>query len=97
MILFRGINLTDEQQVTLAGHMGTLRDEGQKGIFKVTIDPKVNAGAAYLKGSFLWHMDGTHDDVPVFASLLSGRVLSTIGGRPNSPTPMPPMRRSLRR
>jgi alpha-ketoglutarate-dependent taurine dioxygenase len=26
-------------------------------------------------------MDGTHDDVPVFASLLSGRTLSKIGGQ----------------
>jgi alpha-ketoglutarate-dependent taurine dioxygenase len=26
-------------------------------------------------------MDGTHDDVPVFASLLSGRRLSATGGR----------------
>lgn len=81
VILFRGIDLTDEQQVMLADYMGTLRNEGEKGIFKITIDPKVNAGAAYLKGSFLWHMDGTHDDVPVFASLLSGRVLSTVGGQ----------------
>ncbi|RZI61441.1 MAG: TauD/TfdA family dioxygenase, partial [Zymomonas sp.] len=30
---------------------------------------------------FLWHMDGTHDDVPVFASLLSGRKLSRVGGQ----------------
>src|SRR5690606_19759012 len=38
-------------------------------------------GADYLKGSFLWHMDGTHDDTPVFASLLTGRKLSAVGGQ----------------
>lgn len=81
VLLLRAVNLSDEDQVTLAGNMGKLRDEGQKGIFKITIDPKVNVGAAYLKGSFLWHMDGTHDNIPVFASLLSGRVLSAIGGQ----------------
>ncbi len=81
VLVFRGLNLSDEQQVTLASHMGTLRNEGEKGIFKITIDPKKNVGAAYLKGSFLWHMDGTHDDVPVFASLLTGLVLSQIGGQ----------------
>src|SRR3546814_20117487 len=40
-----------------------------------------NERADYLKGSFLWHIDGTHDKVPVFASLLSGRRLSAIGGQ----------------
>lgn len=81
VLAFRQLNLTDEQQVALAGLMGTLREEGQKGIFKITLDKQANAHADYLKGSFLWHIDGTHDDVPVFASLLSGRVLSSVGGQ----------------
>ena len=81
VLVFKEINLTDEQQVTLATMLGTVRNEGDKGIFKVTLDKKSNAKAEYLKGSFLWHMDGTHEDVPVFASLLSGRTLSPIGGQ----------------
>lgn len=81
VLVFRGLNLTDEQQVSLAGMIGTIRPEGDKGIFKVTLDDKANAQAAYLKGSFNWHMDGTHDTVPVFASFLSGRVLSSEGGQ----------------
>jgi alpha-ketoglutarate-dependent taurine dioxygenase len=81
VLVFRELALSDEQQVVLASHMGTVRVEGEKGIFKITIDPEVNTGAAYLKGSFLWHMDGTHDDVPVFASLLTGLVLSKVGGQ----------------
>src|ERR1043166_5192178 len=80
VLLFKRIDLTDEQQVRLAGLLGNVRDEGVNGIFKVTIDPKVNKAGEYLKGSFLWHMDGTHDDIPVFASLLSGRRLSDEGG-----------------
>ena len=81
VLVFKKLNLTDEQQVQLAGSMGTLRDEGENGIFKITLDKNANDRADYLKGSFLWHMDGTHDQVPVFASLLSGRVLSTTGGQ----------------
>lgn len=81
VLVFKQLHLSDEDQVTLAGHMGSLRSEGDKGVFKVTLDKTLNASADYLKGSFLWHMDGTHDDVPVFASLLSGRRLSEIGGQ----------------
>ena len=60
--------------------IGIVRDEGEKGIFKITLDNKANTQALYLKGSFNWHMDGTHDTVPVFGSLLSGHVLSREGG-----------------
>jgi len=81
VLLFPQIALSDEQQVALARSMGALREEGADGIFKITLDRKANERADYLKGSFLWHMDGTHDDVPVFASLLSGRVLSSTGGQ----------------
>lgn len=81
VLVFRGMHLSDEEQVTLARHMGALRDEGEKGIFKITLDTGVNPRADYLKGSFLWHIDGTHDQVPVFASLLSARRLSATGGQ----------------
>ncbi len=81
VLLFPQLHLTDEEQVALAGNMGVVRAEGEKGIHKITLDSKVSATAIYLLGSFLWHMDGTHDDVPVFASLLTGRVLSKEGGR----------------
>lgn len=81
VLVFRELNLSDEQQVELAGMIGTVRDEGDKGIFKISLDKGTNPRADYLKGSFLWHMDGTHDKVPVFGCLLTGRVLSDIGGQ----------------
>jgi alpha-ketoglutarate-dependent taurine dioxygenase len=81
VLVFRRIGLTDEQQVALAGMLGTLRAEGEKGIFRITLDKGANRQAEYLKGSFNWHLDGTHDDVPIFASLLSGRRLSDEGGQ----------------
>lgn len=81
VLLFRELGISDEDQVALASLIGTVRDEGEKGIFKITLDNKANAQAIYLKGSFQWHMDGTHDTVPVFGSLLTGRVLSAEGGQ----------------
>ncbi len=81
VLVVREIHLRDEEQVKLASLIGTVRQEGEQGIFKITLDKRENAGAEYLKGSFLWHLDGTHDDIPVFASLLSGRKLSETGGQ----------------
>lgn len=81
VLVFRGAHFSDEDQVALASLMGTLRQEGERGIYKVTLDKKTNARADYLKGSFLWHLDGTQDKVPVFASLLSARKLSETGGQ----------------
>ena len=81
VLVFKGLNLTDEQQVALARSMGSLREEGNKGIYKITLDKQANARADYLKGSFLWHIDGTHDKVPPFATMLTGHTLSQTGGQ----------------
>lgn len=81
VLVFKELNLTDEQQVALAQMIGSVREEGEKGIFKITLDKAANSRADYLKGSFNWHVDGTHDETPVFASLLSGRTLSPVGGQ----------------
>jgi alpha-ketoglutarate-dependent taurine dioxygenase len=81
VLIFREVQLADEQQVKVAASLGNVRQEGKDGIFKVTLDPKENTRADYLLGAFNWHIDGTHDDVPVLASLLSGRKLSPTGGQ----------------
>ena len=80
VLVFKQLNISDEDQVAFAGLLGTLREQGEKNIFKIGYDPKIHAQPDYVKGTFLWHMDGTEDDVPVFASLLSGRKLSLVGG-----------------
>lgn len=81
VLVFKELHLSGEQQVELASLMGAVREEGVNGIFKISLDKKANARGDYLKGSFLWHMDGTHDTVPVFASLLTGVKLSNVGGQ----------------
>lgn len=81
VLVFKQLCFSDEQQVQLASLMGTLRQEGEKGIYKITLDKSANARRDYLKGSFLWHIDGTQDDVPPFASLLTGITMSNTGGQ----------------
>jgi alpha-ketoglutarate-dependent taurine dioxygenase len=81
VLVFRQQHLNDDQQLTLARLLGNLREELGKGIYKITLDKQSNAHADYLKGSFLWHIDGTHDDIPPFATLLTGLTLSETGGQ----------------
>ena len=71
VLVFRKLALSDAQQLEFSRLMGTLREEGEKGIYKVTLDRDANARADYLKGSWLWHIDGTHDDVPVPAAVMN--------------------------
>jgi alpha-ketoglutarate-dependent taurine dioxygenase len=81
VVAFRELHLTDAQQVAFARTLGTIVDEGENNIYKITMDPTENAAAEYLKGSFYWHIDGTLQKTPVFASLLSCWRLSPIGGQ----------------
>jgi alpha-ketoglutarate-dependent taurine dioxygenase len=80
VIAFREINLTDEQQVAFTRTLGTIVEEGQGSVTKITMDPTENDKAGYLRGAFFWHIDGTMQDVPVLASIMSARRLSAIGG-----------------
>jgi alpha-ketoglutarate-dependent taurine dioxygenase len=81
VLVFRRVDLTDEQQIMFARTLGGVIEQGEKGIFKVTLDPKENVMADYLRGTILWHIDGFSDDVPTLASMLSARRLSSVGGQ----------------
>lgn len=81
VIVMRKINLSDAQQVAFARTLGTVIDQGEKGIMKITLDPKENAMADYLRGTVLWHIDGFGDDIPTLASMLSARRISPTGGQ----------------
>ena len=61
--------------------LGTTKKEGEDGLQKVTNDIKQNPlYAYYFFGSQLWHMDGTYDEIPPFASILTPRVMARRGG-----------------
>lgn len=81
VLVFPQIGFSDEEQVLFTETLGTFAPEmrGEK-VYKVTLDTKQNATADYLKGSLYWHIDGTMNQVPILASLLSAKSLSPEGG-----------------
>jgi alpha-ketoglutarate-dependent taurine dioxygenase len=82
VILFRGMKLEDQQQLAFTKTLGAVREEGEGGLMKVTFDKKENpVYAEYFAGTFYWHMDGTYDEVPPLASVLTPRVLAPSGGQ----------------
>jgi alpha-ketoglutarate-dependent taurine dioxygenase len=93
-LVFRGLGLDDEELRTAARSLGDLRigsakrgadgkvlNEGEQGVLKVSLDPAVNPEyAKFLFGNLLWHMDGTYEPVPPFATLFTPTRLSQEGG-----------------
>ena len=76
VLVFPALNLTDAEQVDLTKTLGPMADD----IFKISMDPLENPLFAYTKGAFFWHIDGTMSDVPIFASVMSCRRKSAVGG-----------------
>ena len=81
VLVFPRIGFSDDEQVAFTETLGTLATErkGEK-VYNVTLDKEVNKQADYLKGSLYWHLDGTMNEVPILASLLSSKVLPSDGG-----------------
>ncbi|OBK24861.1 taurine catabolism dioxygenase [Mycobacterium asiaticum] len=82
VVFFRGLEISDEQQVAIAKTLGTLvANEGEGGINKISLDEKVNQRAKYLRGSMFWHFDGSLQPLPNLATLLRAVQLSETGGQ----------------
>ena len=95
VIVIRDVPLTDDDLRAAARTLGDLRigsarrgsdgkvlNEGDEGVLKVSLDPKINPEyARFLFGNQLWHMDGTYSEtIPPFATLLTPVALSREGG-----------------
>ena len=82
-LVFRGLHVDDATQVAFSRKLGKVEVFG-KGelpeIFRVTLDPTKNPAAAYLRGTFDWHLDGATDDVPIMATVLSAHAVAASGG-----------------
>ena len=87
VVFFRGVDFTDDEQLAFADTLGTIRlgaikKEGDRGIMAITRNPDDNPSyAEYFHGTFHWHMDGSYEDIPPRASILSARTLSATGGQ----------------
>jgi alpha-ketoglutarate-dependent taurine dioxygenase len=81
VLVFPEVKLSDDEQIEFTKTLGKFQPErGGEGVFKVTLDTKASHSAEYLKGSLYWHLDGTMNDVPILASILSSKKLATWGG-----------------
>lgn len=81
VLVFRGINMDDAQQLAFTETLGEAVRHGGEVFQKITLDTKVSPTAEYLKGSFFWHIDGAVDgNLPNLAAMLRARQLSATGG-----------------
>jgi alpha-ketoglutarate-dependent taurine dioxygenase len=82
-LVFRDLHIDDATQVAFSRRLGQVEVLGSgqhPEIFRVTLDPAKNPAAAYLRGTFDWHIDGCTDDVPIMATLLSAHAVAASGG-----------------
>lgn len=88
VLVFRGVHLSPEDQVAFCERMGEVDRSADgrhpvSGIYPITLDKTKNANAAYLKASFIWHIDGCtpmRDEVPQKATILSAVQVARQGG-----------------
>jgi alpha-ketoglutarate-dependent taurine dioxygenase len=83
VLVFAGLHIDDATQVALAKSLGRVElfpHNDPPEIFRVTLDPAKNPAAAYLRGTFDWHIDGCTDDVPIMATVLSAHAVAATGG-----------------
>src|SRR5262245_23511750 len=89
VLLFPRIGLSDDEQVAFSRILGEVIPQGpkrpdgtQEVVFKITLDPRENPAAEYLKATIDWHIDGLFEDgPPPKATMLSARRLSATGGQ----------------
>jgi alpha-ketoglutarate-dependent taurine dioxygenase len=89
VLLFPRIGFDDDEQVAFSRNLGDVVPQGpkrpdgtQEVVFKITLDPRENPSAEYLKATVEWHIDGLFDDgPPPKATMLSARRLSASGGQ----------------
>ena len=83
VLVFKGLHVDDTAQVALSkrlGHVELFPNNDPPEIFRVTLDPAKNPAAAYLGGTFDWHIDGCTDDIPIMATILSAHAVAASGG-----------------
>ena len=98
-LVFRDLHIDDATQIAFSKRLGRVEIFGSgehPEIFRVTLDPAKNPSAAYLRGTFDWHIDGCTDDIPIMATLLSAHAVADVGGRDRVRQHLRRLRRSRR-
>lgn len=82
VLLFRGLDMTDEEQLQFAKTLGTPRNEHGTDITKVSSDKaKSPIFAEYTEGTYFFHFDDTYMEYPALASVLRCRATAPEGGQ----------------
>jgi alpha-ketoglutarate-dependent taurine dioxygenase len=82
VLLFRGLGMTDEQQLRFAKTLGVPRNEHGTDITKVSSDKsKSPIFAEYTEGTYFFHFDDTYMEYPALASVLRCRAVAPEGGQ----------------
>jgi len=83
VLVFRDLGIDDETQIAFSKRLddvGKAEPAEPPRIFVITLDPAKNPSADYLRGAFLWHIDGAQDEVPTKATVLSAHAVAATGG-----------------
>lgn len=82
VLLIRGLDMNDDQQLQFAKTLGEPRHEHGTDITKVSSDKeKSPIFAEYTKGTFMFHFDDTYMQYPALASVLRCRSTAPQGGQ----------------
>ena len=92
VLVFPRMNLTDAEQLAFTDKLGKrlnynqkapgAGEDGEKDVYTITLDKKINTQPEYVLGTFFWHIDGVTINQPLpKATLLSARKLSPTGGQ----------------
>ena len=88
VLVFRGLQLDPQAQVAFCRRLGEIDHSSDghhpvAGIYPITLDKSKNSSAAYLKGTFDWHIDGCTplgEEYPQKATVLSALQVAEWGG-----------------
>ena len=81
VLTFRQLNLNDEEQTTFTATLGELQIQLGDKVINVSLDRSVNKERAdYQRANEFWHLDMTNAETPNFASVMTARKLSQVGG-----------------
>lgn len=82
VLLFRGLQMSDEQHLEFAKSLGQPRNEHGTDITMVSSDKsKSPIFAEYTKGTYYFHFDDTYMDYPALASVLRCIAVAPAGGQ----------------
>ena len=80
MLLFRDVDVDDDQLLTFAKTLGVVRKEGHNPVNSVNFTKKGQAlQQAYMHLTFYWHVDSTYEDDPPLGAILVPRSLPAPG------------------